>query len=90
MTDYLYEMAEKGIERFSEYEARVIGVNSCGCYIELIDSGVRAFYYGGGETGDTVYVTVYKIDSLRQRVTCNLDSVISYASDEVFDMELAA
>lgn len=68
------------INKFSTLTGRITGVNSFGCYVQDDETGITVFYYGNGKIGDRVFLSVYKIDTDRNRVTCRLDSVLEYAA----------
>lgn len=58
----------------------VIGCNSYGCYVRDAENDNVVFYYGNGMKGDKVQLSVQKVDLVRKRVTCVLDSVLEYSS----------
>lgn len=57
----------------------VIGINSHGCYVRDDETDNVVFYYGNGMKGDKVQLSVQKVDIVRERVTCVLDSVLEYS-----------
>lgn len=68
------------INKFSTLTGRIIGTNSYGCYVRDDETGFIVFYYGNGKIGDRVFLSVYRVDIERNRVTCRLDSVLEYAA----------
>ena len=67
-------------ERFNTVIGEVIGCNSYGCYIRDLETDRVVFYYGCGQRGDRVQLTVKKVNLEKEQVTCVLDSVLSYAA----------
>lgn len=68
------------ISKFSTVTGTVVGVNNYGCYVRDDVTDTVVFYYGNGNKGDRVLLSVFKVDKERERVTCRLDSVIEYAA----------
>jgi len=67
-------------ERFNTLVGEVIGCNNFGCYVRDEETDKVVFYYGCGQKGDKVQLTIKKINPQKEQVTCVLDSVISYAA----------
>lgn len=67
-------------ERFNTLVGEVIGCNNFGCYVRDEETDKVVFYYGCGQKGDKVPLTIKKINPQKEQVTCVLDSVISYAA----------
>lgn len=70
------------MENFKKYNTvigTVIGCNSYGCYVRDDETDNVVFYYGNGMKGDKVQLSVQKVDLVRERVTCVLDSVLEYS-----------
>jgi len=68
------------VNKFSTVIGTVIGVNNHGCYVRDDESDSVVFYYGNGNKGDRVFLSVFKVDNESGKVTCRLDSVIEYAA----------
>ena len=58
----------------------VSACNNYGCYVRDIETDRVVFYYGCGQRGDKVQLTVKKVNLEKEQVTCVLDSVLSYAA----------
>ena len=56
----------------------IIGCNSYGCYVRDLKTDEVVFYFGNGEKGDKVQLTIKRVDPEKERVTCTLDSVLEY------------
>lgn len=67
-------------ERFNMVNGVVIGCNKYGCYVRDQETDRVAFYYGCGQKGDKVQLTVKKVNIEKEQVTCLLDSVLSFAA----------
>ncbi|MBE6780519.1 MAG: hypothetical protein E7545_06030 [Ruminococcaceae bacterium] len=67
-------------ERFNTLIGVVIGCNSYGCYVRDQETDKVVFYYGCGQIGDMVQLSIKKVNYEKEQVTCLLDSVISYAA----------
>lgn len=67
-------------EKFSTLIGVVVGCNSHGCYVREQKTDKVVFYYGCGQRGDKVQLTVKKVDLEKEQVTCVLDSVLYYAA----------
>lgn len=67
-------------EKFNTLIGVVIGCNSYGCYVRDLKTDKVVFYYGCGQRGDKVQLTIKKVNLEKEQVTCVLDSVISYAA----------
>ena len=67
-------------ERFNTLIGEVIGCNSHGCYVRDQATNKTVFYYGCGQKGDKVQLTVKKVNIEKEQVTCVLDAVLSYAA----------
>ena len=70
-------------ENFHEYDTvigKVIGCNSSGCFVRDEKSDKVVSYYGNGEKGDKVQLTIKKVDAAKEKVTCVLDSVLKYGN----------
>lgn len=65
-------------ERFNTLVGVIIGCNNFGCYVRDEKTDKVVFYYGCGQKGDRVQLTIKKINPQKEQVTCVLDSVISY------------
>ncbi len=70
----------KMFERFNTLICEVVGYNSHGCYVRDQETGKVVFYYGCGQRGDKVQLTVKKVNLEKEQVTCVLDAVLSYAA----------
>lgn len=84
MTSYKEEIFNRtGLQEYDSCEAVVIGTNLHGSYISITDTKtpLQSFVYGGYRAGDRLLVSV-RINELKRRFSCKVDSVISYASDE--------
>lgn len=51
-----------------------------GCYVRDQATDKTVFYYGCGQKGDKVQLTVKKVNIEKEQVTCVLDAVLSYAA----------
>ena len=67
-------------ERFNTVIGEVIGCNNYGCYVRDQETDRVVFYYGCGQRGDKVQLTVKKVNLEKEQITCVLDSVLSYAA----------
>lgn len=67
-------------KKFNTLVGEVIGCNNFGCYVRDEETDKVVFYYGCGQKGDKVQLTIKKINPQKEQVTCVLDSVISYAA----------
>ena len=67
-------------ERFNTVIGEVIGCNNYGCYVRDQETDRLVFYYGCGQRGDKVQLTVKKVNHEKEQITCVLDSVLSYAA----------
>ena len=65
-------------QKYNTVIGTVVGFNSSGCYVRDEESGCVVFYFGHGTRGDRVQLTVQKVDTEKERVTCLLDSVLEY------------
>lgn len=65
-------------QKYNTVIGTVVGFNSSGCYVRDEESGYVVFYFGNGTRGDRVQLTVQKVDTEKERVTCLLDSVLEY------------
>ncbi len=70
----------KNYKKYNTVIGTVIGYNSNGCYVRDNETNNVVFYYGNGMKGDKVQLSVRKVDLVRERVTCVLDSVLEYGS----------
>lgn len=71
------------MEEFEKYNTligEVIGCNNYGCYVRDRETDRVVFYYGCGQRGDKVQLTVQKVNYEKEQVTCLLDAVLSYAA----------
>lgn len=71
------------MEKFEKYNTligEVIGCNDYGCYVRDQETDRVVFYYGCGQRGDRVQLTVQKVNYEKEQVTCLLDAVLSYAA----------
>lgn len=67
-------------EKFSTVIGVVVGCNSYGCFVRDQETDRVVFYYGCGQRGDKVQLTVKRVNPEKEQVTCLLDSVLSYAA----------
>ena len=67
-------------ERFNTIIGKVIGCNNYGCYVRDQETDRVVFYYGCGQRGDVVQLTIKKVYIEKEQVICVLDSVLSYAA----------
>ena len=65
-------------ERLDTIIGTIIGCNNFGCHVRDEESGKIVFYYGNGIKGDRVQLTVKRVDMVKNRVTCVLDTVLEY------------
>lgn len=72
----------ENIRKFSTITGTVFDINRCGCYVRDDETGATVFYYGNGNKGDRVLLSVFKVDRELGRVTSRLDSVLEYAAFE--------
>jgi len=59
----------------------VTATNRHGCYVTLdadVNGITDGFYFGCGTVGDRVMLSIKHMDTVRESVLCELDSVISY------------
>ena len=83
MNTFKDAVLENGIEKYASYEAIITGVNCFGCHIKFYNTNIHGFFFGNGNIGDSVIVSVGKIDEKKQRITCFLDSVLEYGCDNI-------
>ncbi len=72
------ELYNEHFQKHDTVVGTIIGCNSHGCYVRDVKTNEVVFYFGNGEKGDKVQLTVKKVDPDRERVTCSLDSVLEY------------
>ena len=65
-------------QRFDIVIGTVIRMNAYGCYVKDEETGKVVFYYGNGSKGDKVLLSVQKVDPVRRKVTCVLETVLDY------------
>lgn len=70
----------EAFEKYNTVVDEVIGCNSYGCYVRDKKTDKVVFYYGCGQRGDKVQLTVKKVNLEKEQVTCILDSVLEYAA----------
>ena len=70
----------ESFEKFNTLIGKVIGCNSHGCYVRDEETDKVVFYYGCGQKGDKVQLSIKKINLDKEQVVCVLDSVLSYAA----------
>lgn len=70
----------EAFERYNTVIGEVIDCNRLGCYIRDLETDMIVFYYGCGQRGDKVQLTVKRVNLEKEQVTCMLDSVLEYAA----------
>ena len=75
----------ENIERFNPMEGVIYRTNNFGCFVIDEATGLSVFYYGPGEVGDRVKLSVSKIDRERNRITCCFESVVEYGDFSRYD-----
>lgn len=70
----------EAFEKYNTVVGEIIGCNSYGCYVRDKKTDKVVFYYGCGQRGDKVQLTVKKVNLEKEQVTCILDSVLEYAA----------
>ncbi len=70
----------ENINKYTSITGTVTRVNTYGCFVRDDITDTTVFYFGNGNIGDRVYLTVCKVDTVHHRITCNLDSVLEYAA----------
>ncbi len=72
------ELYKEHFQKHDTVVGTVIGCNSKGCYVRDVKTNEVVFYFGNGEKGDKVQLTIKRVDPEKERVTCTLDSVLEY------------
>jgi len=66
-------------KKFDTIVGRVIGYTNRGCLVRDEATDRVVFYFGCGNKGDRVQLSVKRVNREREQVTCLLDSVLEYA-----------